>query len=1333
LSDVSDMMGFRTSRSGRGVGMESDENRSMRRTVQLVIISLVVTGLYLAGFNVLLSIVVAMVPLWYTNGFGPAGETGPEADPRLMVQRLQRAQRSAWHELVDRAHMMEFLRARSGRPAAARPGAALLPVRIAAWPEIPGPAAPFAPPGQLTGGQVVAAVSAVSQSWRTVVVTGDEDTGKTTLLLLMLLQAEHVLDAVDPDAPVPLRVSLAGWPDEPELTLREWIDRRVREDYPGLLGPGESLSRLLDWLWGADELAPDRLLLFIDGIDVVPAHRREQVLAQVLAECDGRLAVLACRTATWAAVAPADRRDWVELHVSPPTADDVATFLAPVPELAHRLERAGPAADRLRRNPRLLALLREAYPDPKAPPAWLYPPPPDAGTTHRSMWADLLGRVSWPASLDRGRAEHTLRWLARCNLFENTRFEWWRVPGRAADDPALARADRYLRLRRAGSVMLWALGAFAIGAAVLLVLLDLGTVQGYDHADQGLNSAGGLRWADVTAWNWDLRTLPHVLGNPAYLAVLEALLAAAVVAVLTFLGRNLEHPDGGQPQTLRIGLPGLRELPLVVRALPRRAVGVLAAAVAVGGVLELSGNGAARQLWASCTLAGLFLVLLAWLHWCAEAPTEPALRTPAGLFAADQASTRIVALWLGGALALAAGVLSWWFTAFGHIPTMGQGLGIITSVSLAVGVGRGLFLGAGMGTSWLLRLRPGFGLGYAARLEALELALRRRPPAGGREAPWAVIGLLGLADRSPRPAALVNGRGAGSLPRESLLRPVGSHIRLRESSLEAYLRDTAAPADPPRPAPRRAVGWLSAAALVPAVALAFLTATGSAAVMLPRLPCFDWSTTLDPPGSVALDRWRSTPRSRTWLENGQCVGFVVPGIDGRPRSVFDSRGSTALQQERERQSILGQIAEVNRQVDVNDPKAVTVLFLAPLTRVHRGGAINALWQLQGALAALRSINERGALPVRLVVANSGENFTSGPSVVQTLTRTFPRTGPWSIAAVIGIAQSRASTREALAEFRDVPVIAASVSGRQLWSGIGSETALHADFRSLAPGDDQAAGAMLAPAVLAAVTAADPAGPPSGSTSGPRRTLHVVGDPRDTYFSRELMIELRDRVRAAPASAGIRLGPDVVVTEADGAHRVDAAARQICAAPHDVWLFTGRGPQLTDLDHRMHGLRAPDGSACRPLIVAGPGVISAVASSDEADSRLTSMTNLFSYALLPAPWPAFQRAFPGDPAGPVAIERDSDRATGYLTLLEAARIKPSPYCPGDPGPLGVGRDANGHNPLGPGDDPCAVPGGTRIWFCPFQNTSAPVDLAVTPPASSGSATAAGRPRGTDDCV
>ena len=1286
--------------------MDDDETTSMRRTVRLAIILLVVVGLYLAGFNVLLSVVVGMIPLWYSwsDSSPPADD---DSEPQKLAKQLHQAHRGAWHELADRAHLLDFLRPWVGHGGQA----SLLPPRVGQWPPLTGDpgADAFAEPGPVTADQVAGAVTAVSERWRTLVITGGEDTGKTTLMLLMLLQAEEVRDAVGPNALVPLRISLAGWPDDPDLTLREWLSRRVREDYPGLLGPGQSLERLLDWLWGADGLAADRVLLFLDGIDVIDAPHRTQVLRRVMSECSRRLAVIAVRTDTWLALTPQERHDWPELRVAGPDVDDVTAFLAPVPELAERLnlDLDGSITEPLWRNPRLLQLLRESYPDPDQPPAWLTPTPATTDEALQLMWADLLTRVNWPdpnpnldpnpdPDPDPEPIVRTLRWVANQGLFTDTRFEWWKVLGHAAADSALTSVNSYLKRHRAGSAVAWTLRAFGAGLLALLVLLGLGIVQGYDHASHGLLSAGGLRGRDIKDWSWDLLSVPHILGNPVYLAVLQALLAVLVVGLLSWFGRELEHPDGGQPQTLRLSLPGGRDLPLLVRAVPKRALQSVGLAALAGGVFELSGSGIARQIWASCAFVLLFFALLTWLHWCAEAPTAPSHRTPAGMFAADRSSTKVVALALGGVLALTAGALSWWFTAYGHVPTVGQCLGIITAVSVAIGIGRGLFLGSGMGTSWMLRLRPGFGLGYGARLLALEEGLKQRPPTPDSAAPLTVTRLLGLSQTgTPLKAKPLSSRR--TLSPEALLRPVGSHLRLRESGLETYLKDATGP--PPTLLPERA-GWLTVLAIVPAVVLALLTATGSAAVMLPRIPCFTWSNALHLPSGLAVDELHGKPRSRTWLENGQCVGFIVPGAEGWPPGSFGIPGGVSAGQEDAVRTIMAQIAEANRKVAADDGRAVTVLFLAPLTRTESGNAINGLWQLQGALAALKAINEQGALPIRLVVANSGEDFTSGPSVVQTIARSFPQDGPWAIKAVIGIAQSRASARAALAELRDVPIIAGSVSGRQLRQGIGSDDPLRTPFLSVSPGDDQTALAMLDPALIAKVRERDP------KATGPA-TVRVIGDVKDPYFSGELMVDLSTALRSN--DRGLRLGQTIDLSALDDSAKVVDTAHEICADPHSIWLFAGRGNQLTDLDHRIAG-------RCKPMIIGGPGAISAVSASNEPTARFTSMANLFSYSLVSKPFA------PGlgvtDPSPEIAVERGSDRATGYTAMLTAAHRQSEAACPGPPGPLGMQVDRNGHNTLAAGPDPCAAASGSSIWFCPFTGGQCiPTTTTTTPTTTS----------------
>src|SRR4051794_38410340 len=115
-----------------GQPMDDDETTPVRRTVRLAVILLLVGGLYLAGFNVLLSVVVGMIPLWYSSAWGESAAMDDDSEPQRLAQRLHRAQRVAWHELADRAHLIDFLRSRIGRGARV----SLLPPRVGRWPPV---------------------------------------------------------------------------------------------------------------------------------------------------------------------------------------------------------------------------------------------------------------------------------------------------------------------------------------------------------------------------------------------------------------------------------------------------------------------------------------------------------------------------------------------------------------------------------------------------------------------------------------------------------------------------------------------------------------------------------------------------------------------------------------------------------------------------------------------------------------------------------------------------------------------------------------------------------------------------------------------------------------------------------------------------------------------------------------------------------------------------------------------------------------------------------------------------------------------------------------------
>jgi hypothetical protein len=1379
-------------------------------SVKGAILSALVILLLLAGKDSLLALVAGLAPLAFAGGGQSSVEEADEDELDVVVERLHEVQVRAWRPLAAAAHIIDLdhpdrgvwaradvpmpLVRRWPQPWPGRPPAVVRgPARAAALVRRPGTTSAGLPASEeLTTRDADEVIAGLREHRRRLVILGAEDTGKTNALLALFLQAQHTRDTQltreqRRDFPLPLRVSVAGWPEDEQesaaTSLLGWIVNRLEEDYPGLLAHGASLEQLLTRIWESDGLRGDRLMLFIDGIDTLPEDRRIPLLKKLFLQSRGRSLALACRWDTWQQLAETDREGWAELVLAAPGDADVERFLnqggrADGPEFARRLIAAGDATEWLRQNPRLLHVLHEAYRD--RLPEWLpdQPPPAQPAPTQPTLtahdvqdhlWGDLLARVTWPNDVPTERARGTLQWIAREGLFTSTRFAWWHVPQAARLDQTLAAAYRSVQWRRAGSALAWALGTFAAGVLVLTWLLLDGTVQGYDRASSGLQAASGLTRTDISQWPWQLSLtrpsswkpdladwLDTVVTNPVYLALGITALVAVVTVLLARFGGEFEHEDGGQPQTIRLGLPRWRDLRSLPPVVHRRAALLVLATVVVALVLQTAGVGLAGQLWAGSVFAALFVLVLAWLHWCADATDD---LTPSGTFSSDRMSSRAVAVSLGTATTLVSVALSWWFTAAGHVPTLAQCLWIVASASTAVGLARGFCLGAGMGAPLLLRVRPGFGIGYAARLRLLEQALARRPlPCS----PSAAIEILDLERTS-------SGRERGrpdALDPAMLLRQVGPLFRLRESNLETYLVETAqvetATTSAPGSAPaggqpgriRATAGWVAGlVALSCAATVAVLTCTGMAAVILPRLPCAQWN------GLTASGLLSGRPGSTLWLENGQCVGFAVLGDQGKSGTgkggsgvgpgAFTARGVNRPEvdgtPERDRAQILAQIAKQNAAIPDID-RVVTVLFLAPLTRTSGTNAINALWQLDGARSAQRAVNADRQVYVRLVVANSGENFTSGPSVVQAINRAFPSDprNTWSIKSVIGVAQSRTSAREALSQFSNVQMVAASVNGDDMRHGLvrDLEPDFGASFISVSPGDSQVAAAMLDPAVLARAR---------GLLPNPQATaqLRIIEDPDDTYFSNDLSNNLASL--AGPGGSA-RLGPSVAPpTAADELRETatqktyESLADSVCSTANAqvIWLFAGRGNQLTRLDQQ---LTRSSYRHCQPVVIAGPGGISAVAASDTAGSRLDHMQNLLFYSL--AAQPPSSSPDPKGVGWADAVARASDRSTGYAALVEAVQRIPPLGSRGCPAPdpevaqLGLsipaGASGNGHNTLGPSTSGCGVRSGSAIYLCPFRAAPGTTCSAVTASGSSSPATpkkprpvTAGATRGSND--
>jgi hypothetical protein len=255
-----------------------------------------------------------------------------------------------------------------------------------------------------------------------------------------------------------------------------------------------------------------------------------------------------------------------------------------------------------------------------------------------------------------------------------------------------------------------------------------------------------------------------------------------------------------------------------------------------------------------------------------------------------------------------------------------------------------------------------------------------------------------------------------------------------------------------------------------------------------------------------------------------------------------------------------------------------VVFFAPLTRPvnvpERTAPANALWQLRGAIEAQRRLNDdamkdANKVPIKLLLANSGDLFQDGPDVASVIAKQ-PQSGPGSIAAVIGISQSRTKSRESFERMPDIPVIGASVTGSNMTTG-------EPNFFVVSPSND-----VIAKAMIAWISSH---GPQGGYTSAT-----IEYDPNDTYFSKDLHDKLRDYLPEGFLKQDILLGEQ---GSPDGA--ADSTAAKLCNSVADGTLpiLTGRADQLAKL--LTDANNEPMCNGKKITMLAGYGAVVAVAS------------------------------------------------------------------------------------------------------------------------------------------
>lgn len=262
-------------------------------------------------------------------------------------------------------------------------------------------------------------------------ILGPSGAGKTTAMVLLLIEILEHRAARDSGGPVPVWLTLGGW-DPRTVSLHRWAADSLNRNFPGLAAAergGSTTAR--------DLIRTGRLALFLDGLDEMPKALLGVALDAVDRETQGLRVVLTSRSEEYRA-AIQDGRIWdiATIEVLPVEPDEVGEFLLAqqlgdqrdrwLRVVSHLEEFPESVAARTLTTPLALSLARDAYS--RSDPVHMLDtrsfPTPDDLLQH--LIAKSLA-IAYPDPVERSHAIHWLAWLAR-HLGTSRDVRWWSIP-----------------------------------------------------------------------------------------------------------------------------------------------------------------------------------------------------------------------------------------------------------------------------------------------------------------------------------------------------------------------------------------------------------------------------------------------------------------------------------------------------------------------------------------------------------------------------------------------------------------------------------------------------------------------------------------------------------------------------------------------------------------------------------------------------------------------------------------------------------------------------------------------------------------------------------------